>query len=833
MSVSNYEEFLENPLKLDERLPTIEEVLLAMDTFLLRKADLTDNDENDKDSFRNVRNRLNEVKKGNNNIDKRDIFLWFKFFGLDKTQTNTFIEKYVKYLKAPMVRGSDKNFYIQNFMHSFFMEAFGLNQNCYSSEWMNAKPSDNMPFTALLKKFDFDEKTIKIENKDQEKILDNYRNWLDGATPEIDSLYAFLNLLEKVPVSGLLLQKEKILALWFWQKCNEKYPTTLNAEMTMKKEVVESKEEKELYELYAKIKGPKFPYSLQDNEEHLKRVKETFSPYSYPFIVLLEIKHLICKGDYSTAISYITKIIPFYFYVGDCKDWDWYILVLSVIAHEYNDDKNGLDKKAKKARKISLISLLKRIYNYGILYDIERLNFPLDNKEKENIYINNYNRRFNERLDFLHPYQKVDKSTTSIPKPNLNKPNKDVNFGNAKHCPPIVLFTQLNEPDHVRDLLKKGAQVANVSNTNDSALYWCLVNMDLSQHMSYAKTYLVPDESPLYNDSNIKEYIYKEKQEYLNAFAIAFISKNQFDEPVFLPQNGIAKAYEVFKRNFAKQIESAEQIFKSLLPHYRNPSRTNPHAIFSTTVLSNDSILNQAVCTCKMDVISAVVDLHKQYLGEGTIKEWMNKNTSYHPRTPLFWVVRQFEKKYNRPVYEKDFQNNPWLPIFDFDPADLADYWSMRSPNNPINYNENKIMAKQELSDRINMVFQNMQQVLEYKYLDDNVSEEEFLVILDYLLDNQASPITECDCTKINRPKDYNAGCLAAEIGWLNGVKKMAENIVKNESIDTVKREFSKWRDNARMFDREWSMGGFSGKSDHEIRAQRCREVAEYLQSLI
>ena len=55
MSVSNYEEFLENPLKLDERLPTIEEVLLAMDTFLLRKADLTDNDENDKDSFRNVR----------------------------------------------------------------------------------------------------------------------------------------------------------------------------------------------------------------------------------------------------------------------------------------------------------------------------------------------------------------------------------------------------------------------------------------------------------------------------------------------------------------------------------------------------------------------------------------------------------------------------------------------------------------------------------------------------------------------------------------------------------------------------------------------------------
>ena len=181
----------------------------------------------------------------------------------------------------------------------------------------------------------------------------------------------------------------------------------------------------------------------------------------------------------------------------------------------------------------------------------------------------------------------------------------------------------------------------------------------------------------------------------------------------------------------------------------------------------------------------------------------------------------------------QDFQNNPWLPIFDFDPADLADYWSMRSPNNPINYNENKIMAKQELSDRINMVFQNMQQVLEYKYLDDNVSEEEFLVILDYLLDNQASPITECDCTKINRPKDYNAGCLAAEVGWLNGVKKMAENIVKNESIDTVKREFSKWRDNARMFDREWSMGGFSGKSDHEIRAQRCREVAEYLQSLI
>lgn len=833
MSVNNYEEFLEDPLKLDERLPTIEEVLLAMDVFLVRRVDLNSEDDNEEDSFINVRKRLNEVKKEKNNIKKKDIFLWFKYFGLNKTRTNIFIEKYVEYLKAPMVRASDKNFYIQTLMRSFFMDAFGLNQNRFSSEWMNAKTSDNKPFKALLKELDFDERTIKIENENQAKILDNYRKWVDGATPEIESLSNFLDLLEKGAVSGLLLQKEKILALWFKQKCNEKYPTTLNFEIAMKKNGVESKEEKELYELYAKIKGPKFPYSLQDNEEHLKRVKETFSPYSYPFIVLLEIKHFICKGDYNTAISYITKIIPFYFYVGDCVDWDWYILVLSIIAHEYNDDKNGVDKKAKQARKTSLISLLKRIYNYGILFDIERLNFPLDSKEKEKIYIDNYSRRFNERLDLLHPYKKVDKSTTSIPKPNLKKPNKEINFGNAKHCPPIVLFTQLNEPDYVRDLLKKGAQVANVSNVNESALYWCLVNMDLSQHMSYAKTYLVPDGSSLYNDSNIKEYIYKEKQEYLNAFAIGFISKNQFGEPVFLHQNGITEAYKVFKLNFAKQIESAEQIFKCLLPHYKNPSRTNPHAIFSTTVLSNDSILNQAVCTCKMDVISAVVDLHKQYLGEGTINEWMNKNTSYHPRTPLFWVVRQFEKKYDRPVFEKDFQKNPWLSIFDFNPADLADYWSMRSPNNPINYNENKIMAKQELSDRINMVFQNMQQVLEYKYLDDNVSEEEFLVILDYLLDNQASPITECDCTKINRPKDYNAGCLAAEIGWLNGVKKMAENIIKNESIDVVKKELSKWCDNARMFDKEWSMGGFSRKSDHEIRAQRCREVARYLQSLI
>ena len=829
MSVKSYEEFLENPSKLDERLPTIEEVLLAMDTFLLRKADLTDNDENDKDSFRNVRNRLNEVKKGNNNIDKRDIFLWFKFFGLDKTQTNTFIEKYVKYLKAPMVRGSDKNFYIQNFMHSFFMEAFGLNQNCYSSEWMNAKPSDNMPFTALLKKFDFDEKTIKIENEDQEKILDNYRNWLDGATPEIESLYAFLNLLEKVTVLGLLLQKEKILALWFWQKCNEKYPTTLNAEMTMKKEVVESKEEKELYELYAKIKGPKFPYSQQDNEDHLKRVKKTFSPYSYPFIVLLEIKHFICKGDYSTAISYITKIIPFYFYVGDCVDWDWYILVLSVIAHEYNNE-NGPDKKS---RKTSLKSLLKRIYYYGVLFDIERLNFSLDNKENEKIYIDNYCRRLNERLGFLHPYQKIDTSTTSIPKPDFKKVNKKINFGNAKDTPQLVFFTQLNEPDYVRELLKKGAQVANVSNVNESALYWSLVNMDLSQHMSYAKTYLVPPESQLFKDANIRDYIYKEKVEYYKAFVHAFISKNQFDKPVILPQNGITEAYKVFKLNFAKQIESAEQIFRSLLPHYKNPSRTNPHAIFSTTTLSNDSILNQAICTCKMDVISAVVDLHKQYLGEDTIKDWINKNTSYHPRTPLFWVVRQFEKKYDFPVFEKHFKKNPWLPIFDFNPADLADYWSMRSPNNPINYNENKIMAKQELSNPINMMGQNMQHVLEYKYLDDNVSEKKFLDILDYLLDNQASPITECDCTKIKRPKDYNAGSLAAEIGWLNGVKKMAENIIRNEPPDIVKRELSKWNDIARIYSKEWSMGGSSVKSDDEIRAQRCSEVAEYLQSLL
>ena len=77
MSVNSYEEFLEDPMKLDERYPTIEEFLLAIPHFFLLKAPIP------QEKYEQLKNKIVESKKKKTNLAKKDIFDFLNLFHRD------------------------------------------------------------------------------------------------------------------------------------------------------------------------------------------------------------------------------------------------------------------------------------------------------------------------------------------------------------------------------------------------------------------------------------------------------------------------------------------------------------------------------------------------------------------------------------------------------------------------------------------------------------------------------------------------------------------------------------------------------------------------------
>lgn len=158
MSVNSYTDFLENPLKLDERYPTIEEFLLSIPHFFVKKDSCVSQQD-----YETIKKNIEESKKGNRNLSKLDVFNYLNFFDFGSHKPleiwNLFLDRIFK----GQTVCTKKNFYLREIIYQAFKTVWDL-QTEYKSYWISRLPNDKKPFTQLLKEYEKNEDKELFQN---------------------------------------------------------------------------------------------------------------------------------------------------------------------------------------------------------------------------------------------------------------------------------------------------------------------------------------------------------------------------------------------------------------------------------------------------------------------------------------------------------------------------------------------------------------------------------------------------------------------------------------------------------------------------------------------
>lgn len=757
MALQDYNQFLENSLDIDVRYPTLEEFLLALANCVPEKPS------------EDEKKHITDSQLGRRVISKKDIKNYLSSIGLRYDLVMTLYTNVISQYRLNIM---SRNSYLHLMVFALFIMRFNLKEYAHENKHPLLGYSRKTGFTDFLKEL-IGEKTgyyhnIEMPEGDNSKYLDNLYNWLDGEIPTIGALECFLRRVASIKNSPITVNRNKILVLWYFQFMSKKYPHDEKQFAAKEYLDLREKNDDELVEIDNLVVGPKMPYSLADNTERIEKAKEKYTFDEYPFIAQTEIKHLIYQHRYKDAMSIVKKIVPLFFYICAHDIGGWFSLILSFVVYNYIEIKD-------KNEKTSLKGLFKRIYNLGCIFEIDGNQLELDKNEE--IVINKYYRRFKEWSAIQNYYDRQKKESFPFPEPDYNKAGKKrVTFGDVVNCPQLIFYTQLNEPDIVYTLLKKGAKIDASTPSNESALYWNLINLDLTAHINDGRTTMCPPESKLLiNNEKLNNYVYARKEAYFKV-----LKGDDLDED-------LERGYKVFVECVEEQHKDAYKIFEALLPHYQDPKGNWPLPTFQKTTLYRRTILNVAVCTGDISIISSVIDLYKKYCGEKNIDKWMNEIAEVQPRTPIFWVSRLYHYIKQIKYIKQVLINCPTTNIIELsgcDPHLIAKSWNAESPYNIKNFSENYELVQNDFENPATSISQNLQQYWEHRYIKEKLPENKLLDILQLLLDNHADPLVMIDGTTINFSKEFNALHHAICNGWLAGVKMMVEHIQSKGKFD-------------------------------------------------
>lgn len=782
MSVNNYEKFLEDPLKLDERLPTIEEVMLATSHFFIKTK---------KDQFNAIKERIEDSKDGKRNFNWNDMPEFFSCFDFGSLESLCIWRAYQDTLKEFSMRYVYKNEFICAIMMNVFLKRWDLERGIH---WLKDRPKETKPFTNYLKS----ELAPKLQNASN-RVKDNYRKWIEnGSTPSIEAFVEFWETIAESIKDDVVPQREILFAYWFWQKFQDDF-------------CIEEKQwddglekfDKNFHEVINILKERKKLDSLEKVENLLSELKkESFSGF-YPYILYLDILHLVYQKKFENLLPYMERMSKIFFLIP--SSFEFYPKIISCVA--YLHEKDGIKKDSKK----TLSAIFKKMYKMGIAYCLMD-STPLSNNPKENIGANMC--RWARHFEVLFPrnlfygmQHKIDDSL-NFPKPNVKKADSFyINFGECLNAPQISFFSRINDLGAVKELLKnKNIQVTKIGNQNDSAIFWTLVNMSLMHPYGFFLQTIFPPTAKYCRRKDVLEH-------YLP------YTKKQFDE-------------QEFAEAFTQQIDVAKEIFFSLVNRcknspLRNKSLDDFETGFSVTKVGNESILQNAVYTANFDVVKNVIELYQHFVpNKAQIQKWINEKAGYAPVPAIYHLVRIFSEKQHVDLHLEE-------PLFHYNrPVDNtvhAEYQQILYPtlasSVPEKINEVEQQRSIANNSRIAQITARNHYVIAKKF----VHEEECLKILQLLLDNGADPFIEINMEhEDNGPKSYNALKFAAEIGWLRGVKIMCEfaqknNNVTKEMIDECLKVAVGWED---QWLRLWKDMPYS-----ERYAKKCHEVVEYLRA--
>ena len=785
MSINNYEKFLEDPLKLDERLPTIEEVMLATSHFFIKTK---------KDQFNAIKERIEDSKDGKRNFNWNDMPEFFSCFDFGSLESQCIWWAYQDTLKEFSMRYAYKNEFICAIMMNVFLKRWNLERGIH---WLKDRPKEAKPFTNYLRS----ELAPKLQNASN-RVKDNYRKWIEnGATPSIESFVEFWESIAESIKDNVVPQREILFAYWFWQKFQDDFSLDYK-----ENDFDEEALGKIVDEITPLLMERKKLDSLEKVEQLLNELTKGNIPGFYPYFLLYNIFHVIFQKKYKELIPYLDCMSKIFFSLPHDFHNRFYSRLMSCVAYLHQN--SSIDKNEKK----KLVAIFKRLYELGICYELLD-STPLSKNPKENIDANilRWSRRFDEffpRDKFYGMPHKIDDSL-HYPKPNAKKADSFyINLGECLNSPQISFFSRINDLDAVNELLKnKTIQVTKTGNQNDSAIFWTLVNMSLMNPYGFFLQTIFPPTAKYCRRKDVLEH-------YLP------YTKKQFDE-------------QEYTEAFTQQIDVAKEIFFSLVNRcknspLRNKSLDDFETGFSVTKVGNESILQNAIYTANFDIVRNIIELYKNFVpNNDQVKKWINEKAGYAPAPAIYHLVRIFSKKqhvdlhleeplfhYNRPVdnsVNAEYQQILYSTFASSIPEKIREVEWQRSITN--NSGIQQITARNHY-------------VIAKKF----VQEEECLKILQLILDNGADPLIEINMEhEDNGPRSYNALKFAAEIGWLQGVKMMCEHVKKTHQVTL--QMIDEWLEIAVGWEDQWS-SLWKDIPYSELYAKQCREVVNYLRTL-
>lgn len=785
MSICNYEEFLKDPLKLDERLPTIEEVLLAVSHFFVKT---------DEKQFNIIKEKLEDSKDGKRKFDWNDMPIFLSCFDFGPLESQCVWWAYKDVIEEYSMRYAYKNEFICAIMMNVFLKRWNLENGLH---WLKDRPKETKPFTNYLKS----ELAPKLQNASN-RVKDNYRKWIEnGSTPSIESFVEFWESIAESIKNNVVPQKEILFAYWFWQKFQDDFSLDYK-----ENDFDEDALGKIINEIIPLLMERKKIDSLEKVERLLYELTKGNIPGFYPFFLLFNIFHVIFQRKYKELIPYLDCMSKIFFALPHDFHNIFYSKLMSCVAYLHQN--SSIDKNEKK----KLVAIFKRLYELGICYELLG-STPLSNNPKENIdaNIHRWSRRFDEffpRDKFYGMPHKIDDSL-HYPKPNAKKADRFyINFGECLNSPQISFFSRVNNLDAVNELLKnKTIQVTKTGDQNDSAIFWSLLNMSLMNPYGFFLQTIFPPTPKYWKRKDVLKY-------YLP------YTKNQFNEQEYV-------------EDYTQQIDIAKNIFYKLVDRCKNSSLRSKsfddfETSFSVTKIGNESILQNATYTANFDVVKTVVELYKKFVpNNNQVQNWINEKVGYAPSPAIYHLVRIFSEKQHVDLHLEE-------PLFHYNkPVDNtvnAEYQQILYPTLAASIPEKIQEVEQQRSIALNTGIARLFTKNHFVIINKFVHEEECLKILQLLLDNGADPLIEINMEhEDNGPKSYNTLKFAAEIGWLQGVKIMCEHVIKNNQV--TQKMIDEWLQVAVGWEDQW-LHLWKDLPYSEQYAKKCHEVVVYLNTL-
>ena len=729
MALQDYNKFLENPLCLEERYPTIEEFALTFDDFFVLKENVKRTD------YENLYSEINDGLKTTNHkkaLDKDTIkrYIGCFDFGQYSESVENILQWYIRTINKGMASGSTRNTYIRLWFRIFFAKAYGIRKSTTNWMWLGNIPAseDGNDFYMYLDCLDEQEIKNNLTNVRNKK---NFANWKKNnkVSKDFVKIKSVLAFLDDVNSKKEIVNRENFLINWFYSKCHKHFPCNENLieKYGPKGDAKESPFTHRIDDFILLVDGKKDEKSKETIEKEFSFLKSNAPTTDFPVLLYQEFKHALFSNNYAEAIRFARIVSDIFFYVGSngvylysefTAQWYHSLVCFAAYASNRTDDSKVKTESSKLFTKLLKYSYLVNL-NYDIMGYDNSEEFTFENSDKWAELKNKHSAEFNS---FYLPssFYERKKQLLELTYDEAKINQKTIFFGNISGYA-IEIAARINNPQKVEEIIAKGGNVLKTKNDFQDALYWSVNNMLQFLPIGFWRFEIVPHSIEHIMDEEILNFIIPK-------------GKNTL------------KKYCDYNKVHTKELNNAYKIFKMILPIYKGSGSNvsamkffnNKNFFFTICSIGQYSIVEDAIPLVNIDELKK--DSENYFFAVlQTYNQLCACRNGYRRKN-------EYADHFNQYLESKNFVGNEK------------------------NREDSKFFSKVSYQE---------------EFLFDSycsfINENELLKIIDKLIDLRFDPCKDIP----QKPADfsskhypfYDCALLAIEMGWLKCVKRLCSYI--------------------------------------------------------